>query len=183
MRPVTWIISGGLNTDETTAVLVVISPYEANQLRPTIEKSKKLHLHIYAPRVTQAQRSFDNLRFHVIPPLSTSYAPCASMIMQLNLFSGQLYLQDWKTYQELCKFLGLRIPDGPSQSDALEHRNVSTKNCRFDKSPLCMLQQLFAKRRKGNGFAMTHMGRILGGRSLVEEDLKTTRTNEMSNSG
>ncbi|KAK7433745.1 hypothetical protein VKT23_020572 [Stygiomarasmius scandens] len=50
-----------------------------------------------------------------------------------------------------------------------EHRK---EFCRFEKSPLDMLRQLFAKRRKGNGFSMTHMGRVLGGRSLTEEDFK-----------
>ncbi|KAK7433509.1 hypothetical protein VKT23_020749 [Stygiomarasmius scandens] len=179
MRPVTWIVSGGyLNTDETTPVLVVFSPYEANELRPAIEKSNKLHLHIYAPRVTQAQHSFEDLRFHVIPPLPKSDPPSsyASMIMQLNLFAGQLYLNNWQTYQDLCTFLGLHIarqPNGQCEPDGFvmpEHRK---EFCRFEKSPLNMLKQLFAKRRKGNGFSMTHMGRILGGRSLAEEDFKS----------
>ncbi|KAF5344601.1 hypothetical protein D9758_013899 [Tetrapyrgos nigripes] len=181
MRPVTWIVSGGHLADSTPA-LVVISPYEANKLRSNIARNTAgLHLHLYAPRVTQSQRSFEDLDFHVIPPLPPSWKPPGRrMIIQLNLFAGQLYLRDWKTYEELCAFLGLYLPSQDAseravyQSDGFvksEHRNGDMQLlCPFQSSPLPALIELFGSRRKGSGYSLTHIGKIVRGRILVQED-------------
>jgi hypothetical protein len=55
LRPVNWILSSGSGKD---SVVVVISPYEANALLPIIRKSKKVRLHVYAPRVAASMRFF-----------------------------------------------------------------------------------------------------------------------------
>ncbi|KAF5344605.1 hypothetical protein D9758_013897 [Tetrapyrgos nigripes] len=186
MRPVTWIVSGGYVADSTvvdpTPALVIISPYEANKLRSDIANNTAgLHLHLYAPRVTQSQCSFENLRFHVIPPLPPSWTPPErGMMTQLNLFAGQLYLRDWETYRELCVFLGLHLPSQDAseraeyQSDGFvkpEHRSRAMRVlCPFQSSPLPALKELFGSRRKGSGYNLTHIGKIVRGRVLVQED-------------
>ncbi|THU80575.1 hypothetical protein K435DRAFT_767927 [Dendrothele bispora CBS 962.96] len=181
MRPVTWVISGGFLEDNTPA-LVVISPFEANELRSEIARNNVgLHLHVYAPRVTQNQSSFEDLRFYAIPPLPSSWNPPDPMLVtQLNIFTGQLYLRDWETYKQLCRFLGLYLSGTTStagydpESDGFvkpEHQSGGMSElCPFETSPLPELKKLFGMRRKGNGYAMTHIGRIVGGRSLTEED-------------
>ncbi|KAK7464063.1 hypothetical protein VKT23_006223 [Stygiomarasmius scandens] len=183
MRSVTWIISGGFLEDRTPS-LVLISPEEANKYRAAISWGHcKIHLHLYAPRVTQNQASFEDLRFYTIPPLKSDWiAPDPFMIMQLNLFSGQLYLRDWESYKELCLFLGLHLAGEKDldsteyESDGFikpEHRSERMKQlCPFQTSPLPQLKKLFGARRKGSGYAFTHMGKILAGRSLERKDFE-----------
>jgi hypothetical protein len=62
--PVNWVLSSGFGKD---SVAIVISPYEANALLPTIRKSDKARLHIYAPKVTASMRSFSDFTFHTTP--------------------------------------------------------------------------------------------------------------------
>ncbi|THV04293.1 hypothetical protein K435DRAFT_961925 [Dendrothele bispora CBS 962.96] len=181
MRPVTWVVSGGFLHDRTP-VLVVISPVEADEYRSTIATNKAgLYLHVYAAKVTQNQASFEDLRFLTIPPLTSNWNPPDSfMIMQLNIFAGQLYLCNWDTYKQLCLFLGLHLAGEEGldseeyESDGFikpEHRSREMKlMCPFENSPLPELKRLFGARRKGSGYAFTHMGKIIAGRSLERKD-------------
>ncbi|KAF5335871.1 hypothetical protein D9758_017237 [Tetrapyrgos nigripes] len=187
MRPVTWVISGG-RTDDWTPALVIISPFEADQLRSEIAKNKVgLHLHVYAPKVTQNQESFDDLGFLTIPPISNAPGsnwtpPDPLMITQLNLFAGQLYFHDWAAYKQLCDYLGLYIPGDDSsrvvayQSDGFvlpkDRRGEMKRLCPFETSPLPKLKELFGLRRKGNGYSFTHIGKILSGRALDKRDFE-----------
>ncbi|KAI0321335.1 hypothetical protein OF83DRAFT_1168575 [Amylostereum chailletii] len=63
---------------------------------------------------------------------------------------------------------------GQPQSDGFikpEHRRgILTESCKFDVSPLALLKELFGLRRKGTGFASTHMGKILHARLLQDDD-------------
>jgi hypothetical protein len=92
LRPVNWILSSGSGKD---SVVIVISPYEANELLPVIREKKKVRLHIYAPRVSSSMRSFSDLTFYSIPdsPTETWSAPVHVRI-ELNLFAGQLYFDN-----------------------------------------------------------------------------------------
>ncbi|KAK7434636.1 hypothetical protein VKT23_020102 [Stygiomarasmius scandens] len=185
MRPVTWIISGGSLRDGTSA-LVVISPFEADRLRSDIvlyHEQSGLHLHVYTPKVTQNRGSSDDLRFLAIPPLSpTWHHPCPHMMMQLDLFAGQLYLPNWEAYKRLCNYLGLYIPNNDNsevvkcQSDGFikkeDRIGIMQTECPFTISPLPKLKELFGLRRKGNGYAFTHIGKILAGNSLEKRDFE-----------
>ncbi|THU82236.1 hypothetical protein K435DRAFT_844470 [Dendrothele bispora CBS 962.96] len=183
MPPVTWIISGGFLWNHTPA-LVIISPFEADQLRSDIAKNQVgLYLHTYAPKVTQNQASFEDLRFLTVPTLPAFWTPPdSSMILQLNLFSGQLYLRNWETYKQLCGYLGLYIAGedncapGHYQSDGFimpQYRTGEIKRlCPFQTSPLPKLRELFGMRRKGNGYSITHIGKILNGGSLDKSDFE-----------
>ena len=64
LRPVHWLLSL-----KKPKCLLVLSPYEVNELLPSIQDSKFVHLHMYAPRVTQAMKTFEGLDFFCIPPL------------------------------------------------------------------------------------------------------------------
>jgi len=178
-RPVQWILSarrrGGL-------FLVVLSPYEVNQLLPLIEESRFVHLHMYAPRVAQAMKTFENLDFFCIPPLPESWSLPLTDTTQLNLFAGQLYFKDYDAYTHLQMMLGL-IGDETKgeegqwwESDGFvkpeKRRGEMKKICKLTSSPLPFLKDLVSLRRKGMGYQSTHLGKVLHGRLLKREDFK-----------
>lgn len=178
MRPVNWIMS---STAQGDTILVILSPFEVNELLPNIRKSKVVHLHQYSPRVTQAMRSFDDLRFYCIPPLPSSWKPPSpEVILQLNLWAGQLYLPDYETYRRLCAFLGVYTRNEglesytPVQHDGFiqpaHRRGVLTSYCPFIRSPLPFLKELVGLRRKGMSYLPTHLGKVLHARLLTEHD-------------
>lgn len=179
LRPVHWILSS--NVADNKIDIVLLSPYEVNDLLPEIRDSENVHLHMYTPRVTQAMQSLENLRLYCIPPLRPSWRPPPSRAMdQLNIWAGQLYLADHPTYERLCRFLGLTTEeiqcqrDIPRQVDGFitpEHRDQSlVSGCAFERSPIPFLKELFAFRRKDMGYSLTHIGKILGALPLAEED-------------
>ncbi|KAI0066738.1 hypothetical protein BV25DRAFT_1972593 [Artomyces pyxidatus] len=178
LRPVNWILSNSEGS------LVAISPFEANALLPELRASRAVHLHIYAPRVTQAAPSFSDLRFCCIPPLPPAWAPPPRLVRsQLNLWAGQLYIDDAATYTELCAFLGVELEaasEGAShrESDGFVlpgHRLPGRRvlESPFSESPLPALRELVGLRRKGMGFLGTHLGQVLHSRRLTEEDFHT----------
>ncbi|KAG8937346.1 hypothetical protein FRC03_008235 [Tulasnella sp. 419] len=176
IRPVNWIVS---TTGPGRRVFVVLSPHEVNELLPFIRRSTKVHLHQYAPRVTQEMKSFEDLAFHCIPPLGSSWTKLdIGVITRLNLWAGQLYIEDKAAYMHLCNFLGL-YSQKPTEDDNLqpdgfikpEHRRSSAlSTCTFEQSQVPYLRRLFALRRKGMGYFPTHMGKILRGRLLENDD-------------
>ncbi|PPQ75464.1 hypothetical protein CVT26_016096 [Gymnopilus dilepis] len=137
---------------------------------------------MYAPRTNQAMKPMDDLTFYCIPPLSQGTPawtpPSLDVRCQLNIWGGQLYLDSYTTYRRLCLLLGL------SSSESLGYTEVNTDRfvppsgrvgqmvqaCLFDKSPVTMLKTLFGLRRKGMGYDMTHMGKVLSARLLIAKD-------------
>ncbi|KAG6830941.1 hypothetical protein H0H92_013869 [Tricholoma furcatifolium] len=174
-RPVNWILSV-----PQRRALVVISPFEANELLPKIWTSKHVHLHIYSPRVNMNMKSMEDLKMFSIPPVPASSDALAfvpNLMLELNLWAGQLYLKDFDTYQQLCRTLGLVGDEAGAltcDSDGFvkpEDRTGSMKDeCKMVVSPVPFLKELFSFRRKGIGFASTHMGKLLAGRPLDPKD-------------
>jgi hypothetical protein len=190
LRPLNWILS---STIFSRTILVAVSPFEANELLPTIRESKAVHLHIYAPRTIQSMRSFADLRFFTIPPLPASgwTGPSLGLRSQLNLWAGQLYIDEYKAYTELCAFLGVFSSDSerlykrseiPRRADGFiepKHRRVTLAlgealkdfdGCSFQNSPIAQLKELVSLRRNGMSFLKTHVGQLLHGRQLRPED-------------
>ncbi|RDW94330.1 hypothetical protein BP5796_00093 [Coleophoma crateriformis] len=177
MRPVHWII-----TTKTTPIrMVIISPYEANCLLPDIRKYGRVNLHIYSPRLSLSHSTLEHLRFCAIPSVPPSWEPPQNLVMQLNIFSGQLYLRSYAEYTALCKFLGLI---SHVQGDDTSHkiaadgfvlpngRSGGYADCQFSKSPIELVRGLISIRRKGQEFITSHMGRILNGEMLKPEDFE-----------
>jgi len=177
LRPVMWVVSGRGAHNE---VLVVLSPYEANHLLPHIRSSDKVRLHLYTPRVTKSMKPGDDLALYSIPRIRAGWTPPSPLMDQLNVFSGQLYLKDYETYIRLCRFLcvyakDLQCEEGiAAGSDGFiaprnRPRHLQTVHT-FQNSPLDSLKILMGLRRKGTRFAPTHMGNILDGRLLSQDD-------------
>jgi len=178
LRPVNWILSSGSGKD---SIVVVISPYEANELLPIIRKSNTVRLHIYAPRVRSSMRSFSDLTFYSIPdsPENPWSAP-AHVGMELNLFAGQLYFDSRKEYKRVCELLALTMAHPEAEHSEIDgfvppaYRTVGSSP--FARSRIPILKKLIGLRQKGSGYHRTHLGQILNGRPLSEETLSNMAT-------
>ncbi|GKU23028.1 unnamed protein product, partial [Fusarium langsethiae] len=146
-RPVQWILTGKCQAEPIS--LVIISPFEAQELLPLIERSRHVSLHLYAPRVNLAFRSLDHLQLYRVSGKSTADAIPRNAVLFLNLFSGQLYLSSFKDYSAVCDLLGLAWgpaddsvvlgPDGfipPGSGESLVNRS------NFRHSPVKFLRVL-----------------------------------------
>ena len=102
LKPVNFVLS-----IRRTAVLVILSQYEVNELLPTIRTSPHVRLHLYSPRTSKSSPRFDDLAFYCIPPLASSSQRASNMVSQLNIFAGQLYPSTYYEYCALCDYLGL----------------------------------------------------------------------------
>lgn len=175
LRPVHWVAS---TRKRDMIDLVVLSPYEAQHLLPSIRQHEAVTLHVYSPRVSISMRSLEDLSFCAVPPVPKLWRQ-PSLILQLNIFAGQLYLRNYEDYLSVCRFLGLcyrppegedraasdgfMAPSGRSNFDAAMERE-----CPFSTSPVGFLRMLMALRRKGQGFDRSHYGRILNAELLAE---------------
>ena len=65
---------------------------------PDIRASKHVHLHMYTPRAFRRMKPSDDLKLYLIPPLLRDWTPPWALIDQLNVFTGQLYLRDYRSY-------------------------------------------------------------------------------------
>ena len=72
LHPVQWILSGKKGEHN---VLVILSPFEADQLMPYIRLSKHVHLHLYTPCTTEQMKSHDDLKWYTIPTLPDNWTP------------------------------------------------------------------------------------------------------------
>lgn len=176
LRPVRWVVSGKDNS------LVIMSPHEVNELIPIILRYGSVRVHTYSPKVTKAMKTFEDLSFCPIGPALDALAQIPiSLVDQLNIFAGQLYLADYAAYERLCGFLGLYLKEiPPGQIISINSDGFVGKSyirtalgmglSPFSKSPVLFLRQLIDCRRKGQTYLATHMGQMLHGRLLTEED-------------
>jgi hypothetical protein len=168
LRPVNWILTSGVGK---TSVAIVISPYEANELLPTIRNSGKVQLHIYAPRVTSSMRSFSDLKFYSIPESpEEKWTVAAHIRTELDLFAGQLYFDSEKEYRRVCVLLALHMAH-PGATRIEVDGFVSPAYRTGLSSPLstsaiAMFKRLTGLRTKGMGFGGTDLGRVLDARPL-----------------
>ncbi|KAJ7574867.1 hypothetical protein C8J56DRAFT_1124648 [Mycena floridula] len=173
LRPVHWILSGKPVLPGAGCILVIISPFEANELLPLIRTNSNVHLHLYAPRVLSEMKTFEDLKFNCIPTLPESWVPPSRRTMtQLNLFAGQLYFNNFSAYQDACNYLGLD-PGHAERTDSdgfvrPEYREQLSPE--FTESPVLSMKDLISARRKGNGYGPTHVGKMLQSRAMSEED-------------
>ena len=176
-RSVQWILTDRLE-DDSMKTMVVISPYEADRLMHQIRESKHVVLHLYAPRHNKAFESLDGLKLYNIPACPPQAVP-PHLEAELTLFSGGLYFETFQHYVRACKYLGLtHVPaagdmkvgaDGfiepPDDSDDGDGSTV------FRQSPTKFFQAIMTRiRRQCETIDKTHMGRLLSGELLTEED-------------
>jgi len=94
--------------------------------------------------------------------------------MKLNIFAGRRYLRSYAEYVRLCCYLGLAYTENKGDEVVASDGFVGRRGypeCTFDSSPVSFLAAVFnTVRRDCVGGDRTHMGRILAGEILTEED-------------
>jgi hypothetical protein len=168
-RPAQWIITRS-NAGGEVDCMIIISPFEANQLLPAIKKHKKVTLHNYLPRPNLQFRALDSLDlFTQGRHFDPSTVPC-HLTIQLNLFAGQLYFGSFEQYTATCDFLGLAWkPQEHGVEVASDGFIVKGNTSNFTISPVKFLYVLMTRiRRNCDGIEKTHMGRVLNG-TLLEK--------------
>ncbi|KAH6985583.1 hypothetical protein EDB80DRAFT_550749, partial [Ilyonectria destructans] len=170
-----WILtsSGGSQGVER---LVIISPYEAQELMPQMKTSKHVFLHVYAPRPNLALLPLDELKLYTFPHLGADWRLPRYLRLQLNLFAGQLYFDSFDDYTETCEQMSLAwkpAEEGMTvEADGFIAREPNDPRARFRQSPVAFLKVLLTKlRRDSEEIDKTHWGKILGGEILREVDL------------
>ncbi|KAL5118323.1 hypothetical protein ACEQ8H_003833 [Pleosporales sp. CAS-2024a] len=172
-RPVQFLLSVRQAASDKVEHLIIISPFEANSLIKSIRKDNKLTLHLFAPRTNASFDSLDRLQLYNTGRAFSPDDIPPSLTVQLNLFTGSLYLRSYAEYTQLCDFLGLlrSRPTKDQQVDADGFIHPAAGKWRLRKSPVPFLTTLLMKiRREGEGVEKTHLGRILGGIRLEEAD-------------
>lgn len=184
-RPVQWLLTSRAKGSNLVDRIMIISPYEANQLYKPMEGSTAATLHVYKPRCNSAYAPMDQLDFHNVTAQAGNSLVPRRLAVQLGLFSGQLYISSYGDYIEICRFLGLATESVTREMSeqgwevAADGFILSDDQGRLggeagpQESPVGFLKILMSKiRRNGDGIAKTHMGRLLEGKLFQESDFE-----------
>ncbi|KGO74157.1 Protein of unknown function DUF3638 [Penicillium italicum] len=174
-RPVRWILTSSSPSStgkiRTATEMIIISPYEARCLLPAIRRSKTVVLHQYAPRQSSAFDSLDKLSLHSIPEDAGAIEIPDALRMELNLFSGQLFLESYSGYQRLCAFLGIASNAADDNLGAGAGRAREGSSSPFRQIPVKFLRDLMSQvRRDGQDIEKSHIGQMLNGLLLSPSD-------------
>ncbi|KAK0763454.1 hypothetical protein N5P37_002831 [Trichoderma harzianum] len=181
-RSVQWILSQA-EPDGTVQRLVIISPHEAQELKPQITRSRHVHMHLYTPLPSLAYTSLESLKLYSIPVLPENWCLPSRLRNVLNLFSGQLYITSQDDYHEVCKLLNLSY--GPTEDgvtvepDGFIVSQSGDALTKFEKSPIVFLKALLAIRWNSEVNDKTHWGSILRGELLRKADFPDTSYNNI----
>jgi hypothetical protein len=97
-----------------------------------------------------------------------------SLIVQLNIFAGQLYFRSYEEYVELCKFIGLAYtstePGYSVDTDGFVSPPVGEWGLK--KNPVRFLREIIKTRRNGEDMDNTHLGKVLKGILLTKDDFE-----------
>ncbi|KAH6619158.1 hypothetical protein B0J18DRAFT_481466 [Chaetomium sp. MPI-SDFR-AT-0129] len=184
-RPIQWLLlTRPSSTDpaDQPRTMVIISPHEAALLKPTLASSTSstspISLHAYHPRLTLSHRTMEHLNTYTVPSCASTWrsSPPDSLITQLNLFAGQLYLRNYAEYVRMCRYLGLSYTKNSGEDkvgqDGFVGKGVMYSECGFRTSPVGFLKGLVGLRRDCTGMERTHMGRVLVGGILAVGDFE-----------
>lgn len=176
-RPVQWLLASCAEGTTTVDRIIIISPYEANQLYKPMESSTTATLHMFKPRCNSGYAPIDQLQFHTVTAQAGRSVVPRGLAMQLCLFSGQLYISSYGDYKEICSFLGLSTKAVTKKMASRGWEVASDGFILSDEqgrsgggsgpyvSPAVFLKILMSKiRRNGEGIAKTHMGSLLEGK-------------------
>lgn len=183
LRPVEWLVTA-LDHDGVT-IGVALSPYEVDQLLPSLRTSKAVTLHLFSPRTTLSMRSLEDLDRFVVPSTSTPNPVDRELAIQINLFSGALYLRDYAMFKDLCGILRLYFGELPADmmdgnfirpngfvKGEQSQKQLGFEDDGFEEYPVSFLDKLLTLRRYGLGFGPSHLGKLLNGTCLQKGEGK-----------
>lgn len=172
-RSVQWILTITDEHSNTVKHMVIVSPFEVQELLPVIKTYSKVTLHLYAPRPNLEFRSLDTLDLSTEGKAFDPHTMPPKLIVQLNLFAGQLYLTSFTEYTRVCDFLGLAWK-AAEEGILVKADGFILSNPRedgFKDSPVMFLKVLMTKiRRNCERIEKTHLGKLLAGAVLDEDD-------------
>jgi hypothetical protein len=190
LRPVEWLVIP--NTDPPSYV-VAFSPFEVNALFNEIKTSGSTRLYLFAAHTTLSMRSFDAFDSFTLPNQTTKPSIPPHITHQINIFAGSIFIRDHRTYRDLCRVLKLHFDKVETNTadplltrdivdstffviDPVTRTQLDMGETGFQESPVPFLRKLLIIRRHGQGLGPSHMGKILRGVKLREEDF----SNDMS---
>lgn len=164
-RPVQWILVSPAQSSKIATIdkMMVISPFEAQNLLPSIRKSTNVALCLYSPRPNQGYRTLDALNLYNLPEQPSLFVP-PQFTVELNIFAGQLYFSSVIECVRVCRYLRIDIwnIDDNDAEDLGLNGALSCHQARFTKRPIKFLQLFLSQvRRDCGGIRKTHMGCIL----------------------
>lgn len=187
LRPVAWCAVTTLNESKA---IVLLSPFEVNELLPDFRRGRGAQLHMFAPRIHRGQNlmlgdSSLSLPVGMRSSINQALKPMIpySLIAQLIAFSGSAFFANAREQDAYCEFLGLhprprsRIEDdafqrGDIQSDgflppeskgqlALMKTEPGDTVCAFQKSPVLFITKLLFARGWMGHTSASDVGQIL----------------------
>ncbi|KAL3446142.1 hypothetical protein BJX65DRAFT_296583 [Aspergillus insuetus] len=162
-KPVQWILS----VQKNPSILIIVSPYEVQQLLTAIEQSEHIILHLYSPRINVGYKSLDSLDLYNISGIRLHRKVPRHIISLLCQFSGQLYLSSFEDYVQLCDSLGLAWKPGNNQVMIGPDGFILPGLAEGD----MFLKVLVANvRQNSRDIRKTHIGTILDGMRLLESN-------------
>lgn len=185
-KPVRWVLTGGPEK-QPDLHMIVISAFEANVFMDQIKASPFVCLHIYAPRQNETFQPLDNLQLYTVTGRQTQVIVPDSLRTELNLFAGQLYFKNYKQYLDVHKFLNMAPPswkNAPPGAEIKPDRFMEVifeeayqgPAPRFKTSPVKGMRHLMTcVRGDSRAIEKTHMGKLLDGKLLFQEELEERR--------
>ncbi len=146
----------------------------------TIQASDRVALHLYAPLLSLEHKALDKLDLYTVPQELADRKIPQTLVVELNLFAGQLYMASYNEYVRVCDFLGLSWrPTKEGEKTATDGFLLRDGAGRvggvsgFTESPVDFLRILYTRiRRSGDNIDMTHMGRVLNMELLAVNDFE-----------
>ncbi|MCJ1310407.1 hypothetical protein MMC25_004071 [Agyrium rufum] len=179
LRPVHWI---ACFREEMPVKLVLLSPYEANEMMKIRGQWKSTSLHIYSTRTSSFMTSLENLTYCSTPTTKPIAQQIQPLMRQVNLFAGQIFLKDHEEYIQLCRFLALAYASSSQARagiDGFIHPEdrpgfdmQMAKESVFKLSPIPFLRLIMSMRRNGQSCDKSHIGSILNGEGLTPRDFE-----------
>jgi len=205
LQPVTWVMSTRALHDGNHLTFIIISPFEANELLPAIRKSNFVNLYMYSPRMQNAIPAIFDLVAGPTPPfldkhrIHSIHTETEELLIQLNLYAGELFFDSYEMYRKTCAFLGCDIGKEPTpssigwkrpqaefragkQDDAIQvsGNKMGTITAQLPRNRWEFLQHLAKLRAGGINIKHTHMGCLLRGEILQEKDWSKERVVDIS---
>ncbi|KAK1139791.1 hypothetical protein N8T08_011188 [Aspergillus melleus] len=183
LRPVQWVLTSsidGPSNKEVAKHVIIISPFEANELFSDIQTSRAVVLHLYSPRQNRTFPALDKLDLYNTPVTNVELP--MSCKIQLNLFAGQLYISSYDEYVAICAFLGVAaagVPEGQAiAADGFIVASEGLSGTTFTQSPLKFLGILMSQfRKEGQKIDKTHVGKILDGKAISMDEFQVEDDN------
>ncbi|KXJ86074.1 hypothetical protein Micbo1qcDRAFT_219949 [Microdochium bolleyi] len=177
-RPVQWVLtstgcaSKRLSGKAAFKHMLIISPHEAQELMATIMTSTSVALHLYAPLLDRSLHSLDRLDLYTVPAQPAGLAVPPQVILELDLFAGQLYFKTFGEFQALCEYIRVQPPPAPTGAIGSSETGIEEGSSGEGRSNLVGLLNIIMMkiRRDCETIDKTHTGKALDGRLLGEDD-------------